>query len=111
MGPRESGAAAVSEISHWTYRSWGEHARSFQRLATIGSVNFPLVLRDRGEPETVPAAAVSASFFPLLGTPPMLGRTLVPTDDQRGAARVVVVSHGSWVRRFGSGLRPSWDDG
>ena len=98
----KAGPVAVSEISHWTYRSWREHTRSFERLATIGSVNWPLVLRGRGEPDTVPVAAVSASFFPLLGTPPMLGRTLVPTDDVRGAARVAVVSHGSWVRRFGS---------
>jgi predicted permease len=43
---------------------------------------------------------VSASFFPLMGTLPALGRTLLPRDDERGVERVAVMSHGTWVRRF-----------
>lgn len=99
---QERAGTTVSEISHWAYRSWRESARSFDGLAAIGSVNFPLVLRDRGEPETLPVAGVSASFFPLLGTAPILGRTLLPEDDEQGAPRVAVLSYGSWVRRFRS---------
>ena len=99
---REQAMASVSEISYWVYGQWRETARSFDELAATGSVNFPLVLRDRGEPETLPVGGVTASFFPLLGTAPLLGRTLRPEDDGLGAARVAVVSHGSWVRRFGS---------
>jgi putative ABC transport system permease protein len=65
-------------------------------------VNWSLVLRGNGEPTTLPIAAVSASFFPLVRTAPLLGRTLDMEDDQRGAERVAVMSHGSWVRRFGA---------
>jgi hypothetical protein len=35
-----------------------------------------------GEPERVPAEMVSASFFPLLGVQPILGRTFLPNEDQ-----------------------------
>ena len=42
--------------------------------------------------------AVSASFFPLLGVHPELGRLFDSTDDQLGAGPVVVVSHRYWRR-------------
>src|SRR6185436_9800075 len=37
---------------------------------------------------------------PLLGVRPWIGRALQP-DDESGAARVVVLTHGLWLRRFG----------
>src|SRR5882672_8009 len=83
--PREkANVATVGEISHWAFRSWQQRARSFETLATIGSVNWSLVLRESGEPASIPVAAVSASFFPLVRTPASLGRTLLATDDRRG---------------------------
>lgn len=101
--PREqANPTTIGEISHWTFRAWQGQTRSFDTLAAIGSVNWSLILRDGDEPATLPVAGVSASFFPLLGTPAARGRTLLPDDDRRGAAKVVVMSHGSWVRRFGA---------
>jgi putative ABC transport system permease protein len=101
--PRErANPTTIGEISHWTFRSWQQQARSFETLAGIGSVNWSMVLREHGEPATIPIAAVSASFFPLVRTPAALGRTLLPEDDRRGAAHVAVMSHGCWVRRFGA---------
>jgi len=44
---------------------------------------------------------VLGDFFGVLGTTPAAGRTLRPEDDVPGAARVVMVSHGLWVRRWG----------
>ena len=37
----------------------------------------------------------------MLGVRPLLGRLLVPSDDEPGAARVVVLSHRMWQREFG----------
>jgi putative ABC transport system permease protein len=100
--PRErANPTTIGEISHWIFRLWQQEARSFDALAAIGSVNWSMVLREFGDPTTIPVAAVSASFFPLVGTPASLGRTLLPEDDRRGAANVVVMSYHSWVRRFG----------
>jgi putative ABC transport system permease protein len=96
-------------------RTWQADATGLQNLAAIGSVNWSLVLRD-GEPATIPVAAVSASFFPLLAATPFLGRAILPEDDQRGAGKVAVLSHSSWVRRFGAdpaivGRQLRFDDG
>ena len=45
---------------------------------------------------------VTANHFTMLGVQPFLGRLLVPSDDDPGAARVVVISHRMWRREFGS---------
>ncbi len=44
---------------------------------------------------------VTANHFTMLGVQPFMGRLLVPSDDDPGAARVVVISHRMWQREFG----------
>lgn len=44
---------------------------------------------------------VTSNHFSVLGVQPLLGRMLVPSDDDLGAARVVVLSHRMWQREFG----------
>lgn len=43
-----------------------------------------------------PVGLVTASFFPLLGVRPALGRFFDAADDRFGADRVAVLSHGYW---------------
>jgi predicted permease len=45
---------------------------------------------------------VTANHFTMLGVQPFIGRLLVPSDDDPGAPRVVVISHRMWRREFGS---------
>ena len=45
---------------------------------------------------------VTANHFTMLGVQPFIGRLLVPSDDDPGASRVVVISHRMWQREFGS---------
>ena len=53
-----------------------------------------------GDPEAVPAGRVSAGFFRILGGNARLGRVF--TEEEVGSnARVVVIGHGLWLRRFG----------
>jgi putative ABC transport system permease protein len=70
--------------------------------AVAGLTDLRLALTGGGAPQQLDAAAASASLFPLLGTEPQLGRLLDAEDDAAGAARVVVLSHGLWTRRFGA---------
>ena len=45
---------------------------------------------------------VSSNLLPLLGARPALGRLFEPSDDQGApAARVAILHHGTWMRRFG----------
>ncbi len=66
-----------------------------------GSVDATDTLTVQGEPESVIAYRFSADFFPMLGRAPLLGRVFAPGEDQPGAARVVVLSHRLWLRKFG----------
>ncbi len=91
----------VIEVSHRNYLDWRAQAKSFQNLAAFGSVNWDQLLTGHGETTKVPAAAVSASFFEVLGVRPQLGRVLLEADNRAKAAPVVVVSHGFWQRVLG----------
>jgi predicted permease len=52
--------------------------------------------------ERISAELVSGDYFPLLGVPAALGRTLGPEDDRTpGGHPVAVLSYGFWQRRFG----------
>ena len=56
-----------------------------------------------GEPhaERVRAAAVSAGFFPAMGTPAILGRPFT-REESRANAQVAVISEALWRRRLGA---------
>jgi predicted permease len=59
----------------------------------------PLSLGDRSR--IALGQVVTSNHFSMLGVQPLLGRLLVPADDEPGAARVVVLSHRMWQREFG----------
>ena len=60
----------------------------------------PLSLGDRSR--IALGQVVTSNHFSMLGIQPLLGRLLVPSDDEPGAPRVVVLSHRMWQREFGS---------
>ena len=74
--------------------------RSFESVAIARDSSFNLT-GGGGQPEYVEGARVSSSLFPLLGAQAVLGRVLMPAEDEKGAAPVVVLSYGFWQRRFG----------
>jgi putative ABC transport system permease protein len=59
------------------------------------------LLQEGVEPEQVSGARVTGGLFRLLGNEAQLGRTIEPADDEPGAAPVVVLSHGLWLRYYG----------
>jgi predicted permease len=65
--------------------------------------NAALNLTAPGEsPERLNGGRVSASWFSLLGTPALRGRTFTAGEDQEGAPKVAVISERLWRSRFGS---------
>jgi putative ABC transport system permease protein len=73
---------------------------SFEQVTTYFTQN--LTLTGNGDPERFRAAIVSANFFSTLGREAIRGRVFLPEEDQPGANRVAVMSHGLWRRRFNS---------
>lgn len=62
----------------------------------------PLVVGLGAEARTARATLVSAGFWQALGTPPLLGRTIADDEAHPATgARVVVLGHAFWQRRFG----------
>ena len=53
------------------------------------------------EPEQVSALRVTDGTLPLLGIPPLLGRTFTKQDDSPGAPETVMLTYGYWHRKFG----------
>ena len=60
----------------------------------------PETLTGDGAPERIGSAAVTDRFFDVLGVRPLLGRVFQEGDDKPGAAKLVVLSHAFWTRRF-----------
>ncbi len=55
-----------------------------------------------GEAEPLLGEQVTHEYFDVLGVRPALGRSFQPSEDVPNAARVVVISHALWQRRFGA---------
>ena len=89
------------EISYPDYRDWRAGSRSFQELAAVQTALGRVVWEDGGEPVPAAGSMVSGHFFHMLGTLPVIGRTLEAADDRPGAELVVVLSDGLWRRAFG----------
>jgi predicted permease len=53
------------------------------------------------EPEQVRALRVTDGTLPLLGIPPLMGRTFTKQDDSPGAPETVMLTYGYWRRKFG----------
>jgi putative ABC transport system permease protein len=72
----------------------------FAEVAAFQPVTLNLTGTD--EPERLSGARVSPTLFPLLGTAPLIGRTLAAEEETPGHTPSVVLSHRLWQRRFGS---------
>ncbi|HEV3061026.1 MAG TPA: ABC transporter permease [Vicinamibacterales bacterium] len=74
--------------------------------AIAAHVSFGANLAARDQTENAEGLLVSASYFPVLGIKPVIGRLLGPDDDRApGESHVIVLTYGYWLRRFG--LDPS----
>lgn len=97
-----------SPVSADDFLDWRDQSQSFTQLVAAtrllenlrgssGNVNFA----GKGEPIRVQAYQTSAGFFSLVGHEPVLGRGFLPGDDEPGAAKVAVLSHGFWQSQLG----------
>ena len=90
-----------SSFSYAAYTDYRAQPGSFSNIGISWSArDFPL--GHGPEARRVSGSIVSASFFQLLGTRPVLGRFFAPDeDDPNNPKAVAVIGFGFWHRRFG----------
>jgi putative ABC transport system permease protein len=95
----KTSAFEESSISYLNFLDWQKENQSFSELGAFRSEEYNLT--GSGEPERLHGHMVSADFFPALGINPILGRNILPEEDQAGGSPVAVIGDGLWKRKFG----------
>ena len=87
-------------ISYPNFLDWQRENHSFETIAAYRWADGTIT--GVPQPEEVRAQHVSATFFPILGVNPILGRNFSADEDRRGADATVLISEGLWKRMFQS---------
>jgi predicted permease len=88
-----------SNLSYDDYQDWKRMNKSFSSLDVYTGMGYLLQTSSGIVP--VPARRVSNGFFSTLGTRMMLGRGFLPGEDQPGKPKIVVLTYGTWLKRYG----------
>ena len=86
-------------VAYPNFEEWRDQNHSFEAMAAFRTESFSLA--SGGAAEHVRARQVSASFLPLLGVHPLLGRNFLPEEDRAGGSLVTILGYGLWQTKFG----------
>lgn len=93
------GANRSTTLGFETMADLRDQASTLESIAAIGGWG-PTLFRD-GSAQLLSGLRVSASYFRTLGVRPALGRDFAEDEDTPDRNRVVILSHGLWMSRFG----------
>jgi predicted permease len=79
--------------------AWRDEMTTVQDVGVFRQVGRNLISAN-AQPEVVRLTEISASAFTLTRIPPLVGRYLLPDDEQPGAPPVLVIGHDVWRKRF-----------
>jgi putative ABC transport system permease protein len=88
-----------SPVSPPNFVDWKGQSRVFERMAAFQGWSANVAAPEGVE--QISALKISADLFPLLGVTAARGRVFLPEDDRPGGDRLVILSHGLWLSRFG----------
>ena len=102
IAPGAAGLADFSSglrLSPSMYFTFAEQNRTFQSLGVwiAGTAN----VTGLGQPHEVHIASITDGVLQTLSVPPLLGRWLLPADQNPHGPKAVMLSYGYWQRRFG----------
>jgi len=122
-------AASIAVLNHRDQRTGvtkafiaiGDYVDLVQRQSAFAAIGAyggrSATVYNLGEPFRASALLATSGAFDALGIQPSLGRALQPGDSRPGAAKVAILGHTLWERRFGSdpaivgrGVRVGSDD-
>jgi predicted permease len=105
---RLSSGYGRASLPYAAYEELRDHARSLDGVfvtASAGEDGGGLTVGVDGRVVTADGEMVTASYFPVLGVSPVVGRAIIPEDLAPGAPNVAVISHAFWTRQFGADAR------
>jgi putative ABC transport system permease protein len=88
----------VAALDYVDYR---ERNTTLEYLASYSTWPERYVITGGDEPEVLVGAAASSNLFRTLGVEPVVGRGLLPEDEDPTLGNPVVLGYGLWQRRFG----------
>jgi len=88
-----------NNISYYDFLDWKRLNQVFTSFDAYNQYGY--LLRTRSATDPVPALQVSSGFFRTLGVAPIVGRDFHDGEDQLNAPQTVILSFGTWQRRFG----------
>ena len=96
----DAGEVGTELRSLHDFSVWRDQSQTVDRLGA--AIFFVRNLQTEDQRiETVQGAEVTASAFALMGTTPLLGRSLTTQDEHPAEPPVVVIGHSLWNARFG----------
>ena len=101
LNVKGSSASSLNLAAPQNFLDWRDQQDVFTGLAAIGYAEISLKRQGNALPETLRAQRVTADFFSVLRTAPLLGRAFSVDNEVEGRAFVAVISYGLWQRRFG----------
>jgi putative ABC transport system permease protein len=97
ISPRSGDELPSAPYLYFTYR---DENRTLKGVGLWRTVTANVT--GMGEPEQVPAVAVTSEILPILGIEPLMGRSFSRRDDSPESPPTVVLTYGYWQRRFGA---------
>lgn len=87
-------------LSYLDYVDWKRMNTVLSSMDAF-SPGWNLLLRTATGTESLAGERVSAGFFRTLGVSPVLGRDFYIGEDDPSASHAVIITYGTWLRRFG----------
>jgi putative ABC transport system permease protein len=89
-------------LSPGDYADWSRQATTLSEMGAYTSISEGFNLIGAGDTQRVQGSYASASFLPMLGIRPVVGRSFLPEEDKVGSAPAVMLSDRLWQSRFGA---------
>src|SRR5689334_3707184 len=86
------------QVSYPNFVDWRARNSVFESMSTFRGWEVNITGTDK--PEALDARIVTADYFRVMRTTPLLGRDFTADDDKPGAAPVTIISYGFWQQRF-----------
>jgi predicted permease len=90
---------SLGTVAPANFLDWRAQSHSFTDMAAFAAPSF--ILTGNHEPARLQGAAVSSSFFRLLGVSMAVGRSFADSEDAPGKNRVAIVSDRAWRQYLG----------